>query len=352
MAWLKWRGSEKRGRWYGIWTERVNGMSRKRFRALSRDRKQAEASLREIERNLDLKGVGLGQVVSLQQLTKDYLRLLEANNCTKTYLERVRIVLGHLERLFPGLRVPAVTAQLVDEYKLRRLRDGIGATTINREIGVIRAAIKKGRRWQYQVQDLSDVTPVRAAAKIRPAFTDDEVRTLLARAKADPRMRVLIMLGVYAGLRRMEMVNLLWGNIDFEQHKLVLGDGWKTKSGRARAIPLHPDLEAALAFWREISRGAASGPGIAQERVLPWSGTLHTLSGRFAYYARRQCGLGHGTLHSLRHTFLTALKRLDVDTGKIKNLAGHTNERTTQGYIHLEVGDLADAIGRLGWGKK
>ena len=119
MAWMKWRGSEKLGRYHAYWTEQVGGRPRKRSRALSRNEKVAARMLVELEQNLELKGVGLGQLVTVAQLRTDYLTLLKSNNCAPSYVERVRIVLFHLERLFPGLRLPQLTANLVDQYKLK-----------------------------------------------------------------------------------------------------------------------------------------------------------------------------------------------------------------------------------------
>lgn len=344
MAWLKWRGTEKRGKYHAMWTENVAGRARKRSRALHRDRRAAEVMLHRIERNLALKGVGMGQVVTVEQLRADYLQLLAANGCAKTYLERVRIILGHLERLFPRLKVPALTVHVLDAYKFKRLTENVGATTINREVGVIKAAVRKGRRWQYQIQDLADVTKVRAAEKVRGDFGPAEIRALLA--GTDPLMRLVVRLGLYAGLRRMEMVNLTWANVDFEQGSLTLGDGWKTKSGKTRAVPLHPELANILKGIYLTMVDAGRAPA-TDDTVLGWKKSLQSLSGRFTYFLRKKCQIGHGSLHGLRHTFLTALKRENADTGKVMRIAGHANEKTTQGYVHLDVGDLRAEVNRV-----
>lgn len=336
MAWLKWRGSKERGSWYAIWTEIAAGKPRKRFRSVGRSRAIAEKLKDEIERNLELKGVGLGQVVRLKQLRDDYLRLLEANGCQPSYLARVRVVLTHLERHYPGVKLPAITSNLLDDYKLRRRQERIDPATINRELGVIKAAVRKGRRWQYQVQDLSDVATVRGVEKVRGNFSREQLALMLERA--DTTFQVVIMLGLYAGLRRQEMTSLRWSDIDVSDKSIVLGSGWKTKSGKARAIPIHPNLYSELSKRRLEAKS---------DLVLNWMRSAHALSARFTYFLRRKCGIARGSLHTLRHTFLTALKRKDVDTGKVQRLAGHANERTTQGYVHLDVGDLRDGISRL-----
>jgi integrase len=341
MAWLKWRGSEKRGKWTAIWTERVGGRARKVYRALHRDRRTAEVMLHEIERNLALKGVGLGQVVPFRRLRDDYLKHLAANGCAPTYLARVRIVLAHVDRLYPGLKLPALTAPLLDDYKLKRLADQIDAATINRELGVVKAAVRSGRRWQYQVADLGEVANVRGAKKVRRGFTAEAIAGALE--KASPLLAVVFRLGLYAGLRRMEILALRWTNVDWAQNALVLGDGWRTKNGRPRAVPLHPQLRAALLAWR----GALAAPGPLPEHVVPWAATPQALTGRLVYFLRRKCGVPAGAVHTLRHTFITELKRQDTDTGKTMRLVGHATEKVTQGYTHLEVADLRADVERL-----
>ena len=54
-----------------------------------------------------------------------------------------------------------------------------------------------------------------------------------------------------------------------------------------------------------------------------------------------------GSLHSLKHTFVTNLKRKDVSSGKIQKLARHEDLRTQDIYTHLEVEDLREGIERL-----
>ena len=345
MAWMKWRGTEKRGKWYAIWTERAGARTKKRYRALHRDRRAAEVMLHEIERNLARQGVGLGQVVSFQHLRADYLKLLAANGCAPTYLARVRIALFHLERLYPAVKLAAVTADLLDDYKLKRLGEHIEAATINRELGVIKAAVRKGRRWQYQIQDLSEVAKVRAAEKVHRGFDAAAIATALERAA--PLLAIVFRLGLYAGLRRMEIIALRWADVDLAQGAITLGDGWKTKSGRTRAVPLHPTLAAALRTWR----ASLEERGALPERVVPWAATPQALTGRLVYFLRHKCGVAAGAVHTLRRTFMTELKRHDMDTGKMMRVAGHTTERVTQGYVKLDVADLRAGVERLDYEK-
>lgn len=339
MAWLMWRGTERRGRWYGSWSETVSGKRKKMWRALSRDKKTSERMLHEIERNIDLKGMGMAQSAAWPKFRADYMKHLKIE-CAASTLVRVDIILKHLERLFPVTTLMDITPRLLDDYKAARRGETIDPATINRELSAIKAAIRQGKRWQYQVNDLSDVTKLKMVEKVRVSFTPAELKTMIE--KADPLFRMLILIGLYAGLRREEMLQLRWSNVDWERKTLILGDGWKTKTGRIRVLPLHPQLEEALKSWM-----AVCGPS---ERVVQWDRASHQLSGMFTHFLRKRCGIARGSLHALRHTFITSLAQKDVVGSKVQKLAGHTSGRTTEIYTHLGVTDLSEAVSRLDYG--
>lgn len=333
MAWKKWRGTKARGAFHAFWWEGRGRKRKKRSRALSRDEGTADAMLRELARNLDRGAVGLSRVVPLAQLKADYLKLLRGAGAAATYLQRVAIALGHLERLYPRLKVPQISADLLDEYKAKRQAERVERSTINRELGVIKQAVRKGRRWSYQVQDLSDLGKLKVADKAKSGFGGGDIRALLA--AAPERLRLVALLGLYAGLRRGEMLQLRWADVDFAAGKLVLGDGWKTKTGAVRAVPLHPELRAAL------ERAYASQEPAA--RVLGWQASPQALTGAFTIL-RRRAGIGRGSIHRLRHTFVTAMTNANVEKSKRMRTVGHTNDRTHEGYTHLEVEDLRGAV--------
>lgn len=341
MAWKKWRGTPAKGRWHAYWKEHDGARTRTRSKALSRDEATATRLLGELQRNRDAAGVGLGAVVGLDALRLRYLAHLKAKNCAPSYLARVGVVLRHLERIHPKLRLPALTADRVDDYQAARLAAGIAAATVRREVGVIKTAVAKGRRFLYQIPDLSGVEKPHAQKAVHLPYTTAQVLGFLA--TAPPLVAIVLRLGLYTGLRRYEMLALRWADVDLATRTLLLGKGWRTKNHEPRAIPVHPQLAAALGAWKEQQRAAGS----LSERVVPWAKTPQALTGRVVYYLRVKCGVPEGALHTLRRTFMTGLKRKNVDTGKAMRMAGQTTEKVAQGYVTLEVEDLRADVGRL-----
>ena len=56
------------------------------------------------------------------------------------------------------------------------------------------------------------------------------------------------------------------------------------------------------------------------------------------------------TLHMLRHTAATEMIRAGVAIEVVAKLLTHRSSTTTsQTYVHLDVTDVRDALGRAGW---
>jgi integrase len=344
MAWLKYRGTPARGSFHAYWSERVGKKRRKPSRSLrTRDEAEARRLLGAIETNLRLRGVGLPEVAELAELREKYLGLLAADGAAASYTARVRIVFGHFERHYPGIRVSEITADLLDEYKVKRRADGVSGSTINWEVTALRAAVRRGRRWRYQVNDLSDVGQVKVAEKPKQHYSAAEVELILA--TAHERERTVALLGLFAGLRRGEMLQLRWRDVDFELNKITLGDGWLTKTRDARALPLEPALlkpHLMKMHYEAVGRGAG-GP---DDLVLEWTTSPQNLTGKFIAYLRA-AGILQGSIHWLRHTFITRLEQLNVGRAKTQRIVGHKKSTTTDGYTHMEIEDLRPAIAAL-----
>lgn len=149
------------------------------------------------------------------------------------------------------------------------------------------------------------------------------------------RNKIIILLSFKAGLRAGEIAQLEWPMLLNAQGKIATTlylPGSITKYCRARRIPIHPDLKAAL-----LSLGCTTGftgPVVLSERgkamtaksVVNWFNNLY-----------KQAGLEGCSSHSGRRTFVTQAARLVHKSGgslrDVQLLAGHQSIVTTQRYI-------------------
>lgn len=140
------------------------------------------------------------------------------------------------------------------------------------------------------------------------------------------RNTVIVLLSVKAGLRAGEIAKLEWPMLLDAKGKFgtsITLPGSITKYRRARRIPLHPDLKAALAkLGQEIG---FQGPVIVSER-----GDAMTAKSVVNWFKRvyREAGLEGCSSHSGRRTFVTKAARLVHKAGgslrDVQLLAGHS----------------------------
>jgi integrase len=151
------------------------------------------------------------------------------------------------------------------------------------------------------------------------------------------RNGVIVLLSAKAGLRAGEIANLTWdmvvdatGGIS---GAIELRDK-AAKKGSGRAIPIHPDLGAALAAWRAASPSRQSQYVIGSERGGPMTPLSIVVWFNRAF---RAIGLQGCSSHSGRRTFVTRAARLAHRAGgslrDVQLLAGHRSIQTTQRYI-------------------
>ena len=203
-------------------------------------------------------------------------------------------------------------------------------------------------------------------------LTDEQVQRLLDAVRELPPY-VFIMLGLYAGLRREEILGLQWDSVylDTEAPYLTVRRAWHTEHNRPvistelktaaaeRNIPLPDHLAACL---REAKKKSTSDFVVANRDGNPLSYTQFKrlwqyvvtrtakpriarkqVDGKYVKYmlypelGEKARNNGHVvysldfevTPHLLRHTYITNLIHASVDPKTVQYLAGHENSRIT-----------------------
>lgn len=215
-------------------------------------------------------------------------------------------------------------------------RDGIAPETRRAR----RASVRAFYAWATLAghMDASPAAPLDAVptprALPRPA-TDIAVAHALARA--DSRVRLAIMLGALAGLRRAEIAAV--HRDDLTGSALLV----KGKGSHERSVPLHPELFAALAteLARRDNDPAAMPSGWLFPHPLdPARHITPSYLGRLITRA-----LPRGTTpHMLRHRFATQTYAAGRDLLAVQTLLGHSKPETTARYAGIPSDALRTAV--------
>lgn len=170
----------------------------------------------------------------------------------------------------------------------------------------------------------------------------------LVRAAESEQDAALFLAAAFAGLRRGELVALRWRDVDFANETIRVrasvthGQLTTPKSGKVRAVPMAPEVAAALA--RLSSRGHSTRdddlvfPGVA-------GGYLDGSALRRRYVAAlERAGLRRLRFHDLRHTFGSrVINRASLR--EVQEWMGHASPMTTARYLHYKSrGDEARRI--------
>ena len=196
-------------------------------------------------------------------------------------------------------------------------------------------------------------------AKKREALTDQQVEVLLDTVRELPPY-LFIMLGLYSGLRREEILALQWDCVFLdestpyisvrrawrtEHNRPVISTVLKTKAAK-RDIPIPKCLvdclrEAKTASKSDYVISDSEGQPLAAsqfQRVWQYVVVRSTKPRNYYKYVNGQSikytvtptlGDFDVTPHQLRHTYITNLLYAGVDPKTVQYLAGHENSKTT-----------------------
>jgi integrase len=139
----------------------------------------------------------------------------------------------------------------------------------------------------------------------------------------------MVIVDVYTGLRRGELLSLRKDELDFNFNVIQLR---RTKSRRGhvivgRTIPMESIVKDVL--WSECQKRTLEHVFINPKTDKPYT----DIKKAFAK-ACQKAKLEDFTFHDLRHTFGTRLAEQNVDVVRIKELMGHQSIETTMRYTH------------------
>jgi integrase len=161
---------------------------------------------------------------------------------------------------------------------------------------------------------------------------------LVNSTKGESINQIIIFAGM-TGLRRSEIVNLRWEDVDLARKLIMVRntESFVTKTGKMRTVPLNSTVFELLKNMPKSSEYVF--PGDRGGRYNP-----NFLTERFREIVRENQLDHHLHFHSLRHTFASFLVSKGVSLYHVQKLLGHSNPRITQIYSHLSPNDMLPAV--------
>ena len=272
--------------------------------------------------------------------------------------------------------IDEITAWDVSKWRMNRSKGDAKPSTIRRDLGALRAMYGKAISWDVVGADPTrDEKLPKVDRKGRPRFLSEpeEARlrdALRAReeklrgkrqrfnewratrglrvfeARAAPysdHLEPIVLLVLNSGLRRGELFNLEWRDIDFRRRMLTVRAA-AAKDEESREIPINQESRAVLTAWRD-QHARDDTPIVFHNRGRRLT-TIKTAWGTLL----RDAGITSFTFHGIRHTFATRLLARGASINVVRDLLGHSDITMTARYLHSTGGGKTAAVAKLGHG--
>lgn len=336
----------KRGRTFQLNWSDADGQHRV---SLGRVSKQ-EAEIRRKEKELELATGRPYSVnsVAFSDFAAEYLAWY-SQHYPSTYDRTAGIFEHSLLPHFGQLPMDQITPQDMHAWMVWRRTPGNppkkppAPATVTKEARALLAMVNKAVRWRVlTVNPLQGAeAPPERQSKAPEYFTREQLQRLY---KASPNHAHIWRFMANTGLRRNEALYLRRVDIGADAIRVQSLEETPTKSRRWRSVPLNTAAKDAIAALTRHHPGSEPPGGGSSEYLLPRMDP-RSLSRACAKCIKR--AKLPGSLHTLRHSFVSHLVMAGVDLATVQKIAGHQSITTTMRYAHLSQEHAQAAIQRI-----
>ena len=215
--------------------------------------------------------------------------------------------------------------------------DSIAPATINKEFSALKAMLNKAvQLGELESNPIEKIPNIRVDNVRTRIINNDELHRMLE--VAPHHLRGVLLMAFYEPLRKKQITQLTWDEIDLKDNLIRLG-AEKTKGGKSgQIIPIHPEVKQML---KHLPRSLQSNRVFLyydKQGVLrpfdDFKGAWDTI--------RKKTGLEEIVFHDFRHTAITNLRKAGNSTTVIMKASGH---KTMSMFLRYNLVDEEDVKG-------
>ena len=352
----------------GRWTLRVGINGRRLSRSTgTKDYDKAEAIL-----NRFLAPLGLGSMrLPLAEVWRHYEMSPNRKDLAKSTLNAKRVAWMAFSRWVEQTHMEItelaqVTPEAIAEY-LSQYRYHHSASTYNGHVCILREVFRLlAEKAGLAGDPWAGVCLLADDSLSRRELTLEEVGRLYAvAAKQGRAWKLLIMTGIYTGLRLGDCCRLTWDCVNMERGiiQVIPEKTKKHMHGRPVTIPIHDELLKELLVakqeigndGRESAPSKYVNPAIAEAHMTTkwrideglrkiFKAANITMSVRVEGRRRKSVV---ASFHSLRHTFVSLSANAGVPLPVVQSIVGHCSTAMTRHYYHENLDALRSAVASI-----
>ena len=335
------------------WAVRWFGSEGKRYSRSFKIRKEAER-FTEIEQSEIRNGmVDPPPPTKFQDFVAEHKKVMCGQVAYKTLSDQMRVLNMFMAHVGRNIQIKKISPRHAESFIASRLVSGLAVSTVNKDIRTLKGIFNRAielRGYLSPGHNPFQKIRQRKTAENTVRYVSVEEYQALMNAAQDVCWKALLLVAYGCGLRRDEILNLTWGNIDFENQRIHVSPkketmgilGWEPKDHEARVLPmplqtmrLLVDLQALSVEgcpyvfvphwrWEQIQKKQLAGKWKEGQAIV-------NNFGRNFHKLRRKAKVAECTLHDLRRSCITNWAQV-LPIHVVQKLAGHSDIKTTQKY--------------------
>jgi len=240
---------------------------------------------------------------------------------------------------FKGRNAGSITPQDIERFKAWKRSQGVRLTTVYKNIQILSKLFNCGVKWGYLKENpCKGVKKYSEESFRRTRVLSKEEEAQLLKAIGPEHLKSMVKIFLNTGLRRKELFNLRWENIDFRKRLLYIQE---TKTSRSRHVPMNETVYSELRelHWSRHDDSLVFRNSQTGKRFVCIRKTFNR--------ACEKAGIKNLNLLDLRRTFARRILEAGADIMTVKELLGHTSVKTTQIYTVSNAEQKLQAVSFL-----
>lgn len=285
--------------------------------------------------------------MTFQQITDWYLGLERVK--ALAYFPTLQVYLRKFNAEFGNMIVSRIKPADLENLQAKRKAAGMADATVDEEIAAARVVINKGFD-----NDLVGGETLKAFKRVKKLLKRNanarnkvlSINEFVSLFNGLPlHTRWILATGFYTGMRKGEILNLIWPKVDLK-NRIIRLQAEDTKDSEPRTIPICPELHSIL---------TAIPRALHDNHVFLYKGKPITDIRRGLRKGCEKAGIQYGrnaqdgfVFHDLRHCFNTYMRKAGVAESVIMSMTGHSSREMFDRYNRIDETDIHEAVNKMG----
>lgn len=256
---------------------------------------------------------------------------------SRKYLQSIVTSFNKLEEFFGDILISNIDSHNLERFFDLSLSRSKYASFLY--LRTLKAAFNKAIKWKYIDNNPFKEIRLPKFPKNIPEYITEADLFKIIESENDCMLKNIYKVAFYTGMRRGEIINLRWEQIDFENKLIHIksNEDFTTKNNKSRKIPISKPIEDIL-----LKKDKLKGLIFKSKKGVRIDGDW---LGKIFKKKIILCGLNNNIhFHSLRHSFASFLVQKGASIYLIKELLGHGDILTTQIYSQVDNSSLASVV--------